>query len=595
MRAIMAGGMALTGLLVAPGQANAMDDRGTAVPVGDTLVLVEERAPAWGDEAAWSLGELQGSQVATGSFIDPADGRIVLPGAGVDAPRAVEPPVIEPAVIEPPVVKPGIGGRYRVHAAAFLLDRPLGAMRLAFSGGYRSTLLGDPLESLACGGQSRAWAVAAGPLATCGSVAPRKAGSFHQRTIERTWQGSAEGVWSLDADNALILRGGFRRTRRLHDEAYALATSARPDPARVAAFGHAGRTGGAFDGASTPTDSGVAFGSGMIATFRQKEKVASVLAATRLAWGAATLTPALRYERTRLRIGGFRSQDGITGNPMDLRRTYGSLLPAASLAADLAPGLAVGLRWSRDVVRPDLVALAPGAIVERRNPQVWMGNPDLRPARLDSFAISAAWRKPERAELSIGVFSRGITDPIIAANDSRTDAIFAGRRYPRVTLTQTMNAPNGAVAGVRAELHHHLAFLPPALSPLDLRLSGGYTRSRLTLADGGRTRFPFEPALRYGVALGWSDGPLDAEISWNATSNAVVAIQDGKPGTVVERRLRRLNTRARFKFSPGMQVFFEAQNLTDEPSRQLQDAMRSWAIDGERYGRSISAGFWARF
>jgi hypothetical protein len=44
-----------------------------------------------------------------------------------------------------------------------------------------------------------------------------------------------------------------------------------------------------------------------------------------------------------------------------------------------------------------------------------------------------------------------------------------------------------------------------------------------------------------------------------------------------------------------IRVFFEAQNLTDEPTRQYQAGSPKWIIQNERYGRTSYAGVPAKF
>lgn len=44
-----------------------------------------------------------------------------------------------------------------------------------------------------------------------------------------------------------------------------------------------------------------------------------------------------------------------------------------------------------------------------------------------------------------------------------------------------------------------------------------------------------------------------------------------------------------------LRVFVEAQNLTDEPTRQYQGGRKDWIIQNERYGRAFYGGVSARF
>jgi outer membrane receptor protein involved in Fe transport len=59
--------------------------------------------------------------------------------------------------------------------------------------------------------------------------------------------------------------------------------------------------------------------------------------------------------------------------------------------------------------------------------------------------------------------------------------------------------------------------------------------------------------------------------------------------------LRRLDAKASLRLTENISVFAEAQNLTDEPTRQYQADNRDWLIQNERYGRTYYAGVSAKF
>ena len=54
--------------------------------------------------------------------------------------------------------------------------------------------------------------------------------------------------------------------------------------------------------------------------------------------------------------------------------------------------------------------------------------------------------------------------------------------------------------------------------------------------------------------------------------------------------LRRLDAKVTLALTPNVSVYGEAQNLTDEPTRQYQGGNRDWVIQHERYGRSYALG-----
>lgn len=59
--------------------------------------------------------------------------------------------------------------------------------------------------------------------------------------------------------------------------------------------------------------------------------------------------------------------------------------------------------------------------------------------------------------------------------------------------------------------------------------------------------------------------------------------------------LRRLDAKVSVELIPGITVFAEGQNLTDEPTRQYQGDHTDWIVQNERYGRTFWGGVSARF
>lgn len=488
-----------------------------------------------------------------------------------------------------------LGGGYRVTYGLHREQGPLGPVDLTFRADYGPVsggAIGCALVSLP---DSAAQVDAIGP---CGA-SPERSGRairFHQRTGLRSARGVVTARRDLGDASALTLSAGLLRTRRRHDEAYGLlAARAFERGAPPSAMATDPALAGAFGGAPVPRDTAAATATGVLAAFSDKESVASIQATMDIPVGGIAVVPGLRYEHTRQRIGGFSSEDGVAGTPVLLRRTYGTLLP--SLAIGIAPSADTLLqaRWSRDLGRPDLITLSPGAIVESRSRQVWLGNPALRPYRTDSLGITGLWRPDGRSALSVRLFARIVDDPVVALSETRADAVFAARHYDRLTLTRAVNGRSGQVAGIEARYRRRLDFLPGPLDALLLDLSAGRTRSRLRLGQGRTTRFPFQPAAYYSAALAWRRGAVDASFSWTGTGTALLTLGSGGDGAIRQGALRRLDASAGIALGRSLHLVVAARNLTDEAPRHRQDGMQGWANEAERYGRTLSAALSARF
>jgi outer membrane receptor protein involved in Fe transport len=116
---------------------------------------------------------------------------------------------------------------------------------------------------------------------------------------------------------------------------------------------------------------------------------------------------------------------------------------------------------------------------------------------------------------------------------------------------------------------------------------------------GGNSRrntgFPEQSKLLYGAQLFYQKGPFEASLAYHHTGRALIAAGAEPLTDQHNDDLRRLDAKASFAVTENLGLFVEAQNLTDEPTRQYQGGNRDWVTQHERYGRAFWIGASARF
>ena len=126
-------------------------------------------------------------------------------------------------------------------------------------------------------------------------------------------------------------------------------------------------------------------------------------------------------------------------------------------------------------------------------------------------------------------------------------------------------------------------------------MNGTLTDSTLRLPDGRTTPFVGQSDYLYGAQIFYQRGIVEASIGYHNTGHALISVG----ATAVEDQsnddLRRLDAKFSVEVMPGIRVFAEGQNLTDEPTRQYQWDRTDWVTQNERYGRTFYLGFSARF
>lgn len=405
---------------------------------------------------------------------------------------------------------------------------------------------------------------------------------IHRGGFERGWQGAVERAWDLGAANVLTVGGAMARTRRVFEEAHGLSASgaAMERPA----------------GPAFARDTDLVLSSGMPGAFRHKQKVTALFASTRLTLGGITLSPGLRYERTRWRIADLVPAEGTgaaaAGTGVRWRRTSTLMLPSLVAATQPSARTALRLRWIREPGRAELLALSPGVGVEERDgagTRLWLGNPDLRIARSSSVDVTGSWRHDDAGTLNLTAFAHMVEDPIVASIGAASPGM-AGSASRGMEI-RAVNARRGSELGVEAKYRRDLSFVATVLSGFRVELEAGYARARIVPEAGAAAR-SFRPRLRYGAALAWQRGTMTGSLAWTATDAALLAIDGSSTRAGAQRRL---DARTQLAIRRNCDVFLEGQNLADAPTLQFHDSLRHWSIENERYGRTVLAGIRARF
>jgi TonB-dependent receptor len=326
------------------------------------------------------------------------------------------------------------------------------------------------------------------------------------------------------------------------------------------------------------------------------EDVAAAYATADIRIGDWTFTPGLRVEQTELDITGFRLVNGTTVVAASEESSYTDWLPSI-IARWERDDVVVRLAYSRSLGRPNYLDLSPGGtntFIDNGDGtfdgSLSQGNPELDPYRADAFDASAEWYFAPGGLLSIGAFAKSIENPIYTRSETQTGVSFGGRNYRSLTFSQKANADSAELYGLEFAWRQQFDFLPGFWS-------GFGVDANLTLIDGeldlpGRVgvTFPEQSETLYGVQLFYEADRIEASIAYHSTGAALLGLGGDPVADQYNDDLRRLDAKASFDVTDQATVFFEAQNLTDEPTRQYQGGRSDWIIQTERYGRVFNLG-----
>jgi TonB-dependent receptor len=509
----------------------------------------------------------------------------------------------------------------------------LGKLRLDYEGAYsrNRTLDRYPLWQFRCNPgtvnfdfSDKIYTAAPVTECTAEQMQFRQYQAFHQLSTEKIWQGKLDAKYDLGGGSVLQFGAKYRNTDRDFDQdntTYTRGSTAnrwtlgqyglsgpslcvKPNSAdtsqcytngptfNIAAL--QGFTDQNVGGALMPIDAATTLLNNSTADFRLTENVGAAYAMAILRFGALTVTPGLRYEHTSLDVTG-NQLTGTSVTPTSRRNRYDDWLPSLLLRIAPSDNTVFRLAYSKSLGRPEYSNLSPGGTIDNVNGTVSLGNADLKPYRADNLDATAEWYFARGAILSAGVFYKKIANPIFTSTTTLRNTVFQGVTYSTLSISQPLNAEKGDIVGIEAQYQQQFSFLPGLLSGFGIQLTGTLTQSTLTLPDGRSSTFPNQSKYLYGAELFYQKGPVEASIAYHNTGHALLAVGTPSYNDQYNDDLRRLDAKASFAVLRNVQIFFEAQNLTDEPTRQYQAGNTNWVIQNERYGRTFYGGVSVKF
>jgi TonB-dependent receptor len=455
----------------------------------------------------------------------------------------------------------------------------------------------------------------------------------HEKAVENIWQGRIDATYDLDDGNFIKVGAKYRASDRSEnasndtwarggagarftmgqfglqgtddivtpddgDPGRQYVNSPNIDPAKILQF-----TAQNLPGPYFVRDVATSLANDTLGDFALSEDVGAAYAMGNFTFGAVTVTPGLRWEHTRLDITGFQLQGNSTVIPAERTHNYSDFLPTLIVRIKPSSDTVFRLAYSRSIGRPEYADMTPGgtiAIEDGTTPgsqvaSVSNGNPDLKPYRADNFDATAEWYFAKGGLLSIGAFAKIIRNPIFTQSYFVLGGSFNGKPYEVVSYSQPLNADKGDIIGVEAQYQQQFTFLPGLFSGLGIEVNATLTDSTLRLPNGRSSTFPSQSAYLYGASIFYEKGPVEASIAWHNTGHALLAASPDQSQDQYNNDLRRLDAKASLTLTDGIRLFVEAQNLTDEPTRQYQGAHTDWIIQNERYGRTFYAGVSAKF
>jgi Outer membrane receptor for ferrienterochelin and colicins len=172
--------------------------------------------------------------------------------------------------------------------------------------------------------------------------------------------------------------------------------------------------------------------------------------------------------------------------------------------------------------------------------------------------------------ISVGAFTKDIKDFIV--NQTKNDYEFEGNVWD--SFNQPINAGDANLFGLEFAFQRQLDFLPGALKGLGLYINYTYTHSEVNKSNiQGRddSELTGSPEHILNASLSYDYKNLSARVSFNYASDFLDEVNDEAFYDRYYDKVTYLDFNASYKFARYYTVYFEADNLLNQPLRYFQE------------------------
>jgi TonB-dependent receptor len=296
----------------------------------------------------------------------------------------------------------------------------------------------------------------------------------------------------------------------------------------------------------------------------------------------------LRLESTKTEATGNEIQDeeDVIGT-ITRSKSYVNVLPGLHLKYNVSDNTILRFAWTNTLARPNYADIVPSVDVIAEDEEIFLGNPDLEATTSMNFDIMGEHYFKSVGIMSAGIFQKNLKDFIYTFQYEDTATGY--------DVFQPQNGDDANIFGVEVSFQRQLDFLPGFAKNFSLMLNYTYLTSS---ADGirnpdGEERtdldLPGTAPNMFNGSLAYSDKKFSARLSANFSDSYIDEIGGNNFEDRYYGEQFLLDFNASLAFRNGLSVYFDLNNITDQPLRYFQ-GIKSRTMQAEYYGRRITFG-----
>jgi TonB-dependent receptor len=301
-----------------------------------------------------------------------------------------------------------------------------------------------------------------------------------------------------------------------------------------------------------------------------------------------------RYQNT----GSALATIGGVREPLTLGSSKTLLFPSLHVNYDATDEIKLRLSVNTGAARADYVQLRPNLTVDDLNGVISGGNPFAAPEKAIGVDAYFEWYMANRGFLSVGVYYKKIRDVLFNSSTlfNSTDLDEPGFLRSGYDFNTTLNGGSGSLKGVE------IAFTQPFADVLERIGAPEWTHgfgfqgnvtfndSKATTPSGNELQLPDTSKYMYNTSLYYEQYGLSLRISYQKRGPWLNSIAEGDPiGNRFWGTVGRLDFSARYAINPRMELFLDANNLTDTPGIRY-DGVPERLYEFEQFGSRYMAG-----
>jgi len=308
------------------------------------------------------------------------------------------------------------------------------------------------------------------------------------------------------------------------------------------------------------------------------------------------LLAGFRYESTDFSAQGTGFDETLDAFvPVDTDHDYSKVLPSIHVRYKLTDKTIIRAAWTHSLVRPSFEQLAPGFLIEEDDGEIEasFGNPELEALESANFDVGIEHYFGTIGVVSAMAFYKDIENFIFEADLAGTG------RFENFEQAETfINGDDAELYGIELNYAKQFSELPEPWNGLLLTANATFSDSEATIEwfdDGERFErditLPSQSDTTANLALGYENHWLSLRLSATYKDDYLIEVDelDDSAFDRFEDDHLQIDFTAKAFVAEGVQVYFKAINLNDEPFYAYSGRSR-FNAQYEEYGPTYQLG-----